>query len=78
VRNRLALLHSINALLIIVAALVRKLRVVFDVRDADLGVVAVEDAGDFFESGTPVRDKMLVKVAGEWGKKKVGAYLVST
>ena len=33
--------------------LVGQLGVVLDVRDTDLGVVAVEDAGDFFESGAP-------------------------
>jgi hypothetical protein len=55
VRHGLMLLHSIRAqALLVVAALVGKLRVVFDVRDADLGVVAVEDAGDFLESGAPV------------------------
>jgi hypothetical protein len=55
VRDGLALLDSVRRrTLLVVATLVGKLRVVLDVRDADLGVVAVEDAGDFFESGAPV------------------------
>jgi hypothetical protein len=41
--------------------LVGKLGVVLDVRDADLGVVAVEDAGDFLEGGAPVVKELLVK-----------------
>lgn len=39
---------------LLVVALVGELGVVLDVRDADLGLVAVEDAGDFLESGAPV------------------------
>jgi len=42
---------------LLVVALVGELGVVLDVRDADLGVVAIEDAGDFLESGTPVKEK---------------------
>jgi hypothetical protein len=44
--------------------------VVFDVRDTDLGVVAVEDAGDFLESGAPVKDEMLVKSRRERAKQR--------
>lgn len=57
--------------------LVRKLGVVLDVRDADLGVVAVEDAGDFLESGAPVTlvsEIILESVEVRWRK----TYLVST
>ena len=42
---------------LLVVALVGELGVVLDMRDADLGVVAIEDAGDFLESGTPVKEK---------------------
>lgn len=62
VRDSLALLHGAGRqTLLVVAALVGKLRVVLDVRDADFCVVAVEDAGDFLESGAPER-LMLVKL----------------
>lgn len=55
VRDGLVLLDGVGGALLVVA-LVGQLGVVLDVRDADLGVVAVEDAGDFLESGAPVRE----------------------
>ena len=55
VGDGLALLDGIDRERTLLAVqLVGQLGVVLDVRDADLGVVAVEDAGDFLESGTPV------------------------
>ena len=59
VRDGLVLLDGVGRALLVVA-LVGELGVVLDVRDADLGVVAVEDAGDFLESGTPVKKERLV------------------
>jgi hypothetical protein len=56
VRDGLVLLDGVRRALLVVA-LVGELGVVLDVRDADLGVVAIEDAGDFLESGTPVKEK---------------------
>jgi hypothetical protein len=62
VRDGLALLNGVDRQRALLAVqLVRKLGVVLDVRDADLGVVAVEDAGDFLESGAPVVKTLLVK-----------------
>ena len=51
------MVHAIDrrAALLVEATVVGKLRVVLNVREADLCVVAVEDAGDFLESGAPVR-----------------------
>lgn len=52
----LALLDGVDGKRALLAVqLVGQLGVVLDVRDADLGVVAVEDAGDFLESGAPVK-----------------------
>jgi hypothetical protein len=56
VRDGLVLLDGVGRALLVVA-LVGELGVVLDVRDADLGVVAVEDAGDFLESGAPVKER---------------------
>ena len=63
VRDGLVLLDGVGRALLVVA-LVGQLGVVLDVRDADLGVVAVEDAGDFLESGAPVIG-LLVKCSCE-------------
>ena len=61
VGDSLALLDGVDRQRALLAVqLVGKLRVVLDVRDADLGVVAVEDAGDFLEGGAPVRRILLV------------------
>lgn len=57
------MVHTIDrrVALLVVAALVGQLGVVLDVSEADLCVVAVEDAGNFLESGAPVTN-MLVKL----------------
>jgi hypothetical protein len=47
-------------------------------RNTDLGVVAVEDAGDFLESGAPVKDEVLVKSCRERARQEGKTYLVST
>lgn len=60
---------------------VGELGVVLDVGDADFGVVAVEDAGDFLESGTPVGETVLVKCSCGMGRESDDegwTYLVST
>ena len=76
VRDGLVLLDGVGRALLVVA-LVGELGVVLDVRDADLGVVAVEDAGDFLESGAPVVSKSVTKNRRK--RNKVGTtYLVST
>jgi hypothetical protein len=55
VRDGLALFDGVDRKRALLAVqLVGQLGVVLDVRDADLGVVAVEDAGDFLEGGAPV------------------------
>ena len=59
VRDGLVLLDGVGRALLVVA-LVGQLGVVLDVRDADLGVVAVEDASDFLEGGAPVVKALLV------------------
>jgi len=61
VRDGLALLNGVRQRALLAVELVGQLGVVLDVRDADLGVVTVEDAGDFLESGAPVK-LLLVKV----------------
>lgn len=76
VRDGLVLLDGVGRALLVVA-LVGQLGVVLDVRDADLGVVAVEDAGDFLESGTPVVSKSVIKVSDN-GWVRAITYLVST
>lgn len=50
-------MHAIDrrVALLVEAALVGQLGVVLDVRETDLCVVAVEDAGDLLESRAPVR-----------------------
>jgi hypothetical protein len=62
VGDGLALLNGVDRKRALLAVqLVGKLGVVLDVRDADLGVVAVEDAGDFLEGRAPVVKALLVK-----------------
>lgn len=66
-----------GGLALLVVELVGKLGVVLDVRNADLCIVAVEDAGDFLESGAPVED-WLVNVSMTACRFWVKTYLVST
>lgn len=77
VRDGLVLLDGVGRALLVVA-LVGQLGVVLDVRDADLGVVAVEDAGDFLESGTPVVSKSVIRVSDNGWVIRATTYLVST
>jgi hypothetical protein len=77
VRDGLVLLDGVGRALLVVA-LVGQLGVVLDVRDADLCVVSVEDAGDFLESGTPVESKSAIKVHGRREHSRRTTYLVST
>jgi hypothetical protein len=79
VRDGLALFDGVDRKRALLAVqLVGQLGVVLDVRDADLGVVAVEDAGDFLEGGAPVMAS-LVKCPGRTvGSKQGTTYLVST
>lgn len=68
--------HGERALLAV--ELVGQLGVVLDVRDADLGVVAVEDAGDFLESGAPAMVFSEIVLESTWGYGQGKTYLVST
>lgn len=76
----LALLDGVDGKRALLAVqLVGQLGVVLDVRDADLGVVAVEDAGDFLESGAPVIALLVNDALREWEIERRGTtYLVST
>ena len=79
VGDGLALLDGVDGKRALLAVqLVGQLGVVLDVRDADLGVVAVEDAGDFLESGTPVVSKSVIKVSDNGWVIRATTYLVST
>ena len=72
------LLNGLGRVLLV--EVVGELGVVLDVRDADLSVVAVEDAGDFLESGTPVEKLKSAAEAHDWKyqQDKGTTYLVST
>lgn len=70
-------LGDVDGVALLVVELVGQLRVVLDVRNADLCVVAVKDAGNFLESGAPVED-LLGTVMTSGLKSWAGTYLVST
>lgn len=58
-RDRLVVHDGLGRALLVVEV-VGQLRVVLDVRGADLGVVAVEDARDFLERGAPVNNPLAI------------------
>lgn len=62
---------------LLVVKLVGQLGVLLNVRNADLCVVAVEDAGDFLKSGTPV-ESLLANISMSRCKLWAWTYLVST